>query len=113
MIRVGSPRCLSPVRSTSVGRRLQPTVVGGRFASWLSSARPAGGLPPDSDVDVLVTFEPDASWGLLEQTTMESELAALLGRRVDLVSRRTVERSTNWIRRQAILESAETVHVAR
>ena len=68
---------------------------------------------PDSDVDLLVTFEPDANWGLLEQTTMESELAALLGRRVDLVSRRAVERSTNWIRRQAILDSAETVHAAR
>ena len=26
---------------------------------------------PDSDVDVLVTSEPDATWGLLEQTTME------------------------------------------
>jgi predicted nucleotidyltransferase len=68
---------------------------------------------PDSDVDILVTFEPDANWGLLDQTTMESELAALLGRRVDLVSRRAIERSPNWIRRQAILESAETVHVAR
>jgi uncharacterized protein len=68
---------------------------------------------PDSDVDLLVTFEPDANWGLLEQTTMESELAALLGRKVDLVSRRAVERSTNWIRRKAILDSAETVHVAR
>lgn len=68
---------------------------------------------PDSDIDLLVTFTPDANWGLLEQTTMESELAALLGRKVDLVSRRAVERSTNWIRRQAILESAETVHVAR
>ena len=67
----------------------------------------------DSDVDLLVTFEPDANWGLLEQATMESELAALLGRKVDLVSRRAVERSTNWIRRQAILESAEIVHDAR
>jgi hypothetical protein len=68
---------------------------------------------PESDVDVLVSFQPDANWGLLEQTTMESELAALLGRPVDLVSRRAVERSTNWIRRQAILDSAEIVHVAR
>lgn len=68
---------------------------------------------PDSDVDVLVTFEPDANWGLLELTTMESELTALLGRRVDLVSRRAIERSGNWIRRQAILDSAEVVHVAR
>jgi predicted nucleotidyltransferase len=68
---------------------------------------------PDSDVDVLVTFEPEANWGLLEQATMESELAALLGRRVDLVGRRAIERSANWIRRKAILDSAEVVHVAR
>ena len=67
----------------------------------------------DSDVDLLVTFEPDANWGLLEQVTMENELAVLLRRRVDLVSRRAIERSTNWIRRQAILDSAEVVHVAR
>jgi predicted nucleotidyltransferase len=66
----------------------------------------------DSDVDLLVTFHPDANWGLLEQATMESELAAILGRSVDLVSRRAIERSPNWIRRQAILESAETIHVA-
>ncbi len=68
---------------------------------------------PDSDVDLLVTFEPDANWGLLKQTTMESELSSMLNRKVDLVSRRAIERSANWIRRQAILESAETVHVAR
>ena len=37
----------------------------------------------------------------------------MLNRKVDLVSRRAIERSANWIRRQAILESAETVHVAR
>jgi len=66
----------------------------------------------DSDIDLLVTFDPDANWGLLEQATMESELAAILGRSVDLVSRRAIERSPNWIRRQAILESAETIHVA-
>jgi uncharacterized protein len=68
---------------------------------------------PDSDVDILVSFEADANWGLLEQTTMESELAAHLGRKVDLISRRAIERSANWIRRRAILESAEIVHVAR
>ena len=68
---------------------------------------------PESDVDLLVTFEPSANWGLLEQTAMESELAGLLGRKVDLVSRRAIERSANWIRRKAILDSAETVHAAR
>ena len=61
---------------------------------------------PDSDVDVLVTFQPDANWGLLDHAAMEDELAALFGRSVDLLSRRAVERSTNPIRRASILESA-------
>jgi predicted nucleotidyltransferase len=42
---------------------------------------------------------------------MEQDLAAIVGRRIDLVSRRAVERSHNWIRRTAILESARPVYV--
>jgi len=30
---------------------------------------------------------------------MEEELSGILGRKVDLVSRRAIERSSNWIRR--------------
>jgi len=67
----------------------------------------------DSDLDVLVTFAPDAEWGLLEHVQMEQELEVLLGRKVDLLSRRAVERSQNWIRRQSILDSAEVVYAAR
>ena len=67
---------------------------------------------PDSDVDVLVTFATDADWGLWDAVAMEDELSAILGRRVDLVSRRAVERSDNWIRRRAILAAAEPVYVA-
>src|SRR5215210_6620237 len=66
---------------------------------------------PDSDVDVLVTFEVFADWSLLDHMQMKEELEALLGREVDLVSRRGLERSANWIRRDAILSSAETVYV--
>jgi len=66
---------------------------------------------PDSDVDFLATFAPDARWSLLDETPMEQELAAIVGRRADLVSRRAVERSHNWIRRTAILESARPVYV--
>lgn len=64
---------------------------------------------PDSDVDVLVTFDLSADWGLFEHMQMKEELEALLGRKVDLVNRRAIERSPNWIRRDAILGSAETV----
>ena len=67
---------------------------------------------PDSDVDVLVTFAPDAKWSLFDHVDMEDELAQILGRPVDLVSRRGIERSRNPLRRRAILESAQVVHVA-
>ena len=67
---------------------------------------------PDSDVDVLVSFERDANWGLWDAVAMEDELSAILGRKVDLVSRRAVERSDNWIRRRAILAAAEPIYVA-
>jgi hypothetical protein len=39
---------------------------------------------PDSDVDVLVEFEPEARVGLLTLAGMEIELSELLGRKVDL-----------------------------
>jgi uncharacterized protein with HEPN domain/predicted nucleotidyltransferase len=66
---------------------------------------------PDSDVDVLVTFEPEARWSLFDLAGAEQELSDLLGRDVDLVSKRGVERSPNWIRRRAILASARPYYV--
>ena len=68
---------------------------------------------PDSDVDVLVVFASDAHWSLLEHIRMEQELEDLLGRKVDLVSKRAIERSENWLRRQNILTSAQPIYVAR
>lgn len=68
---------------------------------------------PDSDVDVLVTFAPDAHWGLFAHIQMEDELSTIVGRPVDLVSRWAVEHSHNWIRRTSILQSAEPIYAAR
>lgn len=65
---------------------------------------------PDSDVDILVTFLPDAGWSLFDHVRMQDELSAVLGRKVDLVSRRGIERSRNYIRRKAILDSAEVIY---
>jgi predicted nucleotidyltransferase len=67
---------------------------------------------PGSDLDVLVSPAPGVVWSLLRLTDMRDELAAIVGRPVDLVVRRAVERSPNWIRRREILESAETVYAA-
>lgn len=58
---------------------------------------------PDSDVDLLVTFEPGTSWGFRQWMDMVEELEEMLGRRVDLVERRLVEQSENYIRRHHIL----------
>jgi hypothetical protein len=67
---------------------------------------------PDSDIDVLVTFAPEATWTLLDHVTMQDELETIFGRKVDLLSRRGVERSRNYLRRQAILDSAEVVYAS-
>ena len=65
---------------------------------------------PESDVDVLVRFDPQARHTLLDIAQMQDELSATLGRAVDLIERAVVERSPNYIRRKAILQSAETIY---
>jgi predicted nucleotidyltransferase len=66
---------------------------------------------PDSDIDVLVSFAPTARWGLFDLARMQEELTQIFGRKVDLVSRRGIEASRNYIRRKSILNSAQVVHV--
>lgn len=68
---------------------------------------------PNSDVDMLVTFAPSADWSLLDHMQMEEELASLLGRKVDLVSRRAVDASENWIRRREIQRTAQVIYASR
>jgi len=68
---------------------------------------------PDSDIDVLVAFAPEACWSLPDMVEMREELQGLFGRSVDLLTRRAVEKSNNWIRRRAILESAECIYAQR
>lgn len=68
---------------------------------------------PDSDIDVLVEFEPGRAPELLGVAGMESELSGLFGgRKVDLIERSAVEASRNYIRREAILRSAEAIYAA-
>ena len=67
----------------------------------------------DSDVDLLVTFEEDSPIGLFEFADLQEELRALLGREVDLVSRRGVEKTENWIRRTEILKNTSSIYAAR
>ena len=67
---------------------------------------------PDSDVDVLVTFDASARPSLFDLGEMQQELEEFFGRPVDLIERSAVEQGLNWYRRRAILNSAEVVYAA-
>jgi predicted nucleotidyltransferase len=61
----------------------------------------------DSDIDVLVSFVPDAPWNLLDFVRMREELGELLGRTVDAVERRAL---TNPFRRREVLSRLEVLY---
>jgi uncharacterized protein len=68
--------------------------------------------PKNSDIDVLISFFPDAHWTLFDWADMEAEIQQIFQRKVDLISRRGLERSRNEQRRQAILDSAQVIYAA-
>lgn len=80
------------------------------FALFGSAVR--GDFHQDSDIDVLVTFKPEARWTLFDHIDMQDELKLLFGRDVDLVSRKGIERSQNYIRRREIIDSARVMYAA-
>jgi hypothetical protein len=64
---------------------------------------------PDSDVDVLVTFEPDGGFTFDNRVEMLDEIAAIFGREVDLVEKDAIR---NPFRRHEILTTKEVVYAA-
>ena len=66
---------------------------------------------PNSDVDVIVQFAPDSICGLLELVRMKRELEVVFGRKVDLLTMKSIEQSENWIRRKEILGTARLIYV--
>ncbi len=64
---------------------------------------------PESDVDVLVTFAPEAQHSMLELVQMEEELKELFGRDVDVVEKAGL---VNPFRRAAILREMQVIYAA-
>lgn len=60
-----------------------------RLSVFGSAAR--GEMRPDSDIDLLVEFLPEAQVDLLDHTSLMLDLTHLLGRKVDLVSRNALK----------------------
>lgn len=67
----------------------------------------------DSDIDILVTFADDAQWGLLDFVRLNQQLETYFNRSVDLLTKRSIENSKNWLRKQEILQTAEVIYAAR
>lgn len=59
----------------------------------------------------MVSFEDSSTWGILELVQMKRELQMLLGRKVDLLTKKSIEQSHSWIRRKEILETAQVAYV--
>jgi predicted nucleotidyltransferase len=76
------------------------------LAVFGSAAR--GDLRPESDVDILVDFEPDARIGLVKFASLSEELEGLVGRRVDLVTKTGLKQRV----RSEVLAEAQLVYSA-
>lgn len=64
---------------------------------------------PDSDVDVLVEFEPDCGWSLYDVVDMKDELRQMFGREVDFVMKGGLR---NPFRRYEILTTRKILYAA-
>lgn len=63
----------------------------------------------DSDLDFLVSFDPDSHWDLLDLVEMRSELEERFGRPVDLIEKDAIR---NPWRRHVILSTRQVIHAA-
>ena len=76
-----------------------------------SAARGEDFDPARSDADFLVDFTPDFSAD--PYLDLKESMERILGRPVDLLDRKALETSRNYVRRRIILAEAEPVYVAR
>jgi hypothetical protein len=65
---------------------------------------------PESDIDVMVQFHPDAHPTFRSLDQMEAELKTIFHRDIDLITRQGIESSRNYLRRHEILSSAQVIY---
>ena len=67
---------------------------------------------PDSDIDIVVDFLPGTHRTLIQLARMEEDLEKIFGRRIDLIPKKAVEESRNFIRKKSILASMVRIYGA-
>lgn len=70
---------------------------------------------PDSDIDMLVVFDHSANpnLSLMDLVGIEYQLEDIVGREVDLIEKRSIVDSDNWIRRKNILNTTQIIYESR
>ena len=66
----------------------------------------------ESDIDLLVTFEEDAKYTLFDMVRIKESFEMFFNRRVDLVTKKAIERSKNNYRKESILKGAKVIYVS-
>ena len=66
----------------------------------------------ESDVDLLIEFEPDMRISLFDIVELKKEFENLFGREVDIVSKNAIKRSRNHLRRKGILENYKVIYAS-
>lgn len=64
---------------------------------------------PDSDIDVLLTFDPANHWSLFDLVDLQENLQQILGRKVDLVEQKAIR---NPYRRESIMATRKIIYEA-
>jgi predicted nucleotidyltransferase len=69
----------------------------------------------DSDVDILVVFDHDANHNLslMDIVGIQYQLEDIVKRKIDLIEKRSIVDSHNWIRRENILNTAQVIYESR
>lgn len=62
---------------------------------------------PESDVDVMIEFEPNMPWSLYDWIDMIDELSEIFGRKVDLISKKGLR---NPYRKKTIMETNKVIY---
>jgi predicted nucleotidyltransferase len=98
------PTSLTPRKISSFCRRWKVSELA-LFGSVLRAD-----FRPNSDIDLMVTFMPEAAWSLFDLIQMQEELEELFGRPVDLVERDTIR---NPFRKRTILGNLQVIYAAQ
>jgi uncharacterized protein len=77
---------------------------------WIFGSALRDDYSKDSDIDLVVEFKPGARITLLTLASLQTNLEKVLGRKVDLITRKAIDDFMNPIMRQEVLSTMVRVY---